>query len=185
MIRRNIYLAGFMGTGKSTVGRELARVMGRKFIDLDLELERRVGMPIPRIFEEHGEAWFREHEKALAVEVAGLANRVVATGGGTLMDPEVLGAFQASGLLVCLYTRRDDLILRLERSDRRPLIQGADMEARVDALLAQRKAIYDGIKIRVDTTEMTPMEVARRIAELLNTRQRILDRLQSQYIEIS
>lgn len=185
MLRRNIYLAGFMGTGKSTVGRELARVMGRKFVDLDLELERRHGMPIPRIFETHGEAWFREQERALSLELAGLANRVVATGGGTLLDPEVFTAFSSSGLLVCLYTRRDDLIRRLERSDRRPLLQGVDVPARVDALLAQRKAIYDGIKIRVDTTELTPMEAARKIADLLNTRQRILDRLQSQYIDLS
>lgn len=185
MLRRNIYLAGFMGTGKSTVGRELARVMGRKFIDLDLELEKRVGMPIPRIFEEHGEAWFRAQEKALALEVAGLSNRIVATGGGTLMDPEVFSAFGTSGLLICLYTRRDDLIKRLERSDKRPLLTGGNVAEKVDALMQARKELYETIKIRVDTTELTPMEAARKIGDLLNTRQRILDRLQSQYIDLS
>ncbi len=185
MARRNIYLAGFMGTGKSTVGRELARVTGRKFVDLDLELERWIGMPIPRIFEEHGEPWFRQQEKVLALEMAGTANRVVATGGGTLMVPEVFQAFQASGLLVCLYTRREDLIQRLERSDRRPLLLGGDVPAKVDRIMAERAAIFERIKIRVDTTEMTPLETARKIADLLNTRQRILDRLQEQYIDLS
>lgn len=185
MIRRNIYLAGFMGTGKSTVGRELARVTGRKFVDLDLELERRIGMPIPRIFEEHGEPWFREQERNLSLEMAETANRVVATGGGTLMVPEVFDAFQASGLLVCLYTRREDLIQRLERSDRRPLLRGGDVPAKVDRIMAERAAIFERIKIRVDTTELTPMETARKIADLLNTRQRILDRLQEQYIDLS
>lgn len=185
MGRRNIYLAGFMGTGKSTVGRELARVMGRKFVDLDLELEFRLGMPIPRIFEEQGEAWFREQERQLALEMAQTANRVVATGGGTLMAPEVFTAFQSTGLLVCLYTRREDLIQRLERSDRRPLLRGGDVPAKVDRILAERMAVFERIKIRIDTTELTPMETARKIADLLNTRQRILDRLQEQYIDLS
>jgi len=94
------------------------------------------------------------------------------------MVPEVFQAFQDSGLLVCLYTRREDLIQRLERSDRRPLLQGGDVPAKVDRIMAERAAIFDRIKIRVDTTEMTPLETARKIADLLNTRQRILDRLQ-------
>ena len=185
MIRRNIYLAGFMGTGKSTVGRELARVTGRKFVDLDQELERRLGMAVSQVFQVHGEEFFRAHEKALALEMAATSSRVVATGGGTLLDPETFEAFQASGLLVCLYTRREDLVTRLERSDRRPLLAGVDIPARVDSLLAERGGIYDRIKIRIDTTELTPMETARKLAELLNTRQRILDRLQQQYYDLS
>lgn len=183
--RRNIYLAGFMGTGKSTVGRELARLMGRKFVDLDLLMEQRLGMSVSEIFAQRGEAFFREEEKKLSLELVGTHSRVVATGGGTLLDAEVREAFRNCGLLICLFTTREQLVSRLQRSDKRPLLQDEDLRARVDELLAQRREIYDRISIRVDTTNLTPVEAARKIYDLLKIRQRLLDQLQSQYIVLS
>jgi shikimate kinase len=183
--RRNVYLAGMMGTGKSTVGRELARLMGRKFIDTDSALERRVGMTVSECFAREGEAFFRAQEKALALELATMTNRVVATGGGTLLDAEVRRLFIATGVVICLFTQSDQLVTRLERTDKRPLLHGVDLKDRVDELLAQRKEIYDNIQIRIDTTNLTPAEAAGKIFDLLKLRQKILDQLQSQYIVIT
>ena len=185
MTRRNIYLAGFMGTGKSSVGRELARLMGRKFVDTDVALERRLGTSIGETFRLQGEAFFRAEEKRLALELADTFNRVVATGGGTLLDDEVRAAFTQKGLVICLFTSKDELVERLERSHKRPLLAGESTSERVDALLAQRRALYEKISIRVDTTQMTPQQAAGRIHDLLKVRERVLDQLQSQYIELS
>lgn len=184
MAKRNIYLAGFMGTGKSTIGRELARVLGRKYIDVDSELEQRYGSAISEMFASHGEAWFRARERELCLEIADTGNRVVATGGGTLLNDEVFAAFQDSGLILCLYAQRDCLLERLSRNDKRPLLREGDLEERVDNLLKQRQALYDRIRIHVDTTNLTPMETARKIADMLKTRQRILDQLLDQYIDL-
>ncbi|HXE71273.1 MAG TPA: shikimate kinase, partial [Candidatus Nitrosotenuis sp.] len=93
-------------------------------------------------------------------------------------------AFSRSGLIICLYTSRDDLIQRLTRTDKRPLLRGGELADIVDRLLAERQSLYSKIKIRVDTTNLTPLEAARKIHDLLNTRQRILDQLQTTYIEL-
>lgn len=173
-----------MGTGKSTVGRELARLMGRKFVDTDIEVERLVGMSVKEIFELKGEVFFRQQEKQLSLELAATDNRVVATGGGTLLDAESHEAFRRSGIVICLFTHADQLVTRLERTDKRPLLQG-DLKATVEALVAARRVVYDAIPIRVDTTNLTPPEAARKIHDLLKIRQKILAELQSQYIVIS
>lgn len=185
MTRHNIYLAGFMGTGKSTVGRELARLMGRKFVDTDQAVEQRMGLTVSEIFAQHGEQFFRQKEKELALELSSQMNRIVATGGGTLLDQDVRRAFAATGLIICLFTQREQLVQRLERTDKRPVLRGDTVARKVDELLARRKEIYDTISIRVDTTHLTPTEAARKIHDLLKIRQRILDHLQSQYIVIS
>lgn len=182
--RRNIYLVGFMGTGKTTIGRELAKVTGRKFLDIDLELERRLGMTVNEIFDTHGEEFFRQHEKELAREVADLTNRVIATGGGTIVDPDTFELFQKNGLLICLYTGQEDLVGRLERTDKRPMLRG-ELRDRVELLMQERKRIYDQVKIRINTTHLTPMTAARKIHELLNARHKILDELSNRYIELS
>ncbi len=183
--RRNIYLAGFMGTGKSTVGRELARLMGRKFVDTDAELEQRFGMTVGEMFKAQGEQAFRENERALALQLSESSNRVIATGGGTLLDAQVRRALRETGLVICLFTQQEQLVARLERTDKRPLLKGENIVRKVDELLQKRREVYDTISIRVDTTHLTPQEAARKIFDLLKIRQRILDQLQSQYIVIS
>ena len=183
--RRNVYLAGMMGTGKSTVGRELARLMGRKFVDTDAALERRLGMPVSECFVREGEAWFRAQEKALSLELAALSNRVVATGGGTLLDPEVRALFTSTGVVICLFTQKEELVTRLERTDKRPLLKDQPIDQKVEELLRQRKEVYDAIPIRIDTTHLTPQEAAHKIHDLLKLRQKILAQLQSQYIVIT
>jgi shikimate kinase len=177
MNKRNVFLVGFMGTGKTTIGKELAKMMGRKFLDLDAELERRLGKTVGDYFSEHGEVKFREVEERVAIELSTTNNRVIATGGGTILNPRVYEALHASGLLVCLYTKRDDLVDRLKRNDKRPLVRGQSPEEireRVEQLLRERSEKYDRVKIRIDTSDLTPMAAARKIFELVSLQTRIL-----------
>ncbi len=186
-IRRNIYLVGFMGTGKSTVGRELARFMGRKFMDMDALLEERAGMTINEIFDTHGEEYFRKMEMDLALELSREENRVIATGGGTILNDQIRELFAQSGLIICLVADTEHLISRLKRTDKRPLLRGdrEKVAQKVKMLLEDRKNIYFKIPIRVDTTSLTPQEAARKIIDTLKMRIRILDQLHNQYIHIS
>jgi len=184
-VKNNIYLVGFMGSGKSTVGRELARFLGRQFVDMDNLIEKKLGLTVNEIFATQGEEFFRAEEKKIALTLAGTTNKVVATGGGTLLDLEVAEALKKSGLVICLFAGKDNLLERLKRTDKRPALSGGDIDEKVNNLLKRRAEIYEKFNIRVDTTNLTPQEAARKIISLLRARQTILDRLQSQYIVIS
>ena len=186
-LRRNIYLVGFMGTGKSTVGRELARFMGRKFVDMDVVVQRRLGKSVNQIFEEHGEEYFREKELEVATELSKQSNRVIATGGGTILNDEIRNMFADTGLIICLVADKDELIARLKRTDKRPLLRGDrdKFVEKVERLLEDRKNVYFRIPIRLDTTNLTPQEAARKIIDTLKMKIRILDQLHDQYIYIS
>jgi shikimate kinase len=169
-----------MGTGKTTIGRELARGMGRKFIDVDHELERRFGMSVSEIFATKGEAAFRAGEEEVALELSRSKNRVIASGGGSILNPNILHAFQETGTLICLYTQRDDLVDRLARTDKRPLLKGKshdEVAETVETLLERRDAVYRQVKIRIDTTHLTPMSAAGRIQELLASQARAIKHL--------
>lgn len=173
MPRNNLYLVGFMGTGKTTIGRELAKAMGRKFMDTDHVLEKRFGKTVNEIFADEGEAVFRDAERALSLELAATENRVIGTGGGTIMDPISLKAFQESGLLLRLYTRHSNLIGRLKRTSKRPLLAGeteAEVEEKIKKLLAEREEVYGLINLRLETTDLTPLVAAKKVHEFLRSR---------------
>lgn len=171
--RNNLYLVGFMGTGKTTIGRELAKVMGRKFLDTDHVLEKRFGKTVNEIFSDEGEEAFRKAERELSVELSQTENKVIGTGGGTIMDPVSLEAFQNSGLLLRLYTRQTNLIGRLKRTSKRPLLKGEtpeEVEAKIKKLLAEREQVYDKISLRLETTDLTPLIAARKVHDFLKVR---------------
>lgn len=176
-----------MGTGKSTVGRELARFLGKKFVDMDDEIQKKLGMTVNEIFEAHGEEYFRDLELKVAEELSSQAGRVIATGGGTILNDRIRAMFAKNGLIICLFTDKDQLIQRLKRTDKRPLLRGKEEEVarKVETLLEERNRIYSSFSIRVNTTNMTPQEAAKKIIDTLQTYSRILDRLHNQYIVIS
>jgi 3-dehydroquinate synthase len=158
---QNIVLTGFMGTGKSTVGRILAERTGRDFVDMDAELEQRFGRSVARIFAEEGETAFREAESLLAQQLAHRANLVISSGGGALVNPANRKALAQSGLLVCLTATVDTILDRLDGHGDRPLLQGSREErrAQVTKLLADRRSTYAAIAHHVDTTGRTPDQV--------------------------
>ncbi len=159
----NLILTGFMGTGKTAVGKELARRLGREFVDLDAAIEVREGMPVADIFSLRGEAHFRGLEATLCRDLAARQGLVIATGGGTLVSDanrEILGA---SGPVVCLTATVDEIVRRLEAADDRPLLDVPDRRARVAALLADRAEAYRNISLQVDTSGLTVEQVADRV----------------------
>ena len=162
----NIVLTGFMGTGKSTVGRLVAERLGRRFVDTDALIESRHG-PIPRIFAEHGEAHFRQLERDVAAELAARSGLVVATGGRTMLDPVNEASLGTSGTVVCLAASVAQLVIRLrDEAEHRPLLQGDDPAGRVAALLAEREEAY-GRFPQVATDGRTPAEVADAVVSLV------------------
>lgn len=186
-IKRNIYLTGFFGTGKSTVGRELARLMGRKFVDMDHLLESRMGKTINEIYDEFGLEFLEEKELELAKELVTQTNRIVSTGGSTILNDEIREMFSNTGIIICLVTDTNLLVDRLTRTDKRPRLRGEkeEIEDKVKRLLEDKKNIYFGIPIRIDTTDMAPQVAAKKIIDTLKMKARILDQLHDQYIFIS
>lgn len=131
-----------MGSGKTTLGKRLARECGVDFIDLDREIERRTGVTVGTIFEIEGEAGFRSRESQLLTEICDEGKRVVATGGGTVLQPLNRARMQAAGWIVYLHATAN-LIYSRTRSDRaRPLLQVADPMTRIKQLLNQRDPLY-------------------------------------------
>ncbi len=165
---RNVVLTGFMGTGKTSVAREVARRLGWPFVDMDLIIQARLGMPIDKIFARRGEAFFREHERALCRELSARRGLVVATGGGTLIPKENRATLGRSGLLICLTCEVEEILRRLAGAGDRPLLATANRRRRIEELLARRAAAYARIPHQIDTTRLTVEEVASEVIELLD-----------------
>lgn len=162
----NIVLCGMPGSGKTTVGRALAALLGKKFVDTDEAIEREHG-PIARIFSEHGEEYFRTLESGLARELAALDGLVIATGGGFLLRPENRAALCAGARVVFLRASEDTLVKRLRGDGSRPLLRG-DLGARLGELAAARTPVYEAAcDLAVDTDGREPIRIAETIAEEL------------------
>ncbi len=148
----NLVLTGFMGTGKSEVGRRAARRLGRPFVDMDALIEEREGRTIPQIFATRGEPYFRALEAALVRELSARQGLVIATGGGALVPEENRRLMVASGVVVCLWADEETLIARLREDTHRPLLARPDWEDVLRALLARRRPAYEALPYHVDTT---------------------------------
>lgn len=155
---RNLVLTGFMGTGKTTVGRILAGRLGYDFVDTDAVIESRAG-PIHEIFERDGEAGFREMERTVARELAGRTRLVIATGGRMMLDPECAACLEPGADVVCLTAGAETIIERVGDTASRPLLDVPEAPARVRELLAERAEGY-GRFPAVDTEGRSPEQVA-------------------------
>jgi shikimate kinase len=157
---RNIILFGFMGTGKSAVGRILAQRTGRPFVDLDEEIERRAGLPILDIFRIQGEARFRRIEREVAAGFAVRRGCVVATGGGIVLDPATVEDLGRTGVPICLMATLPTLLARVADEEHRPLLQSGERAAVAERLLRERLPLYEALPHRIDTDTLDPEEVA-------------------------
>ncbi len=140
--RGNLYLVGLPGAGKSTLGRQLARRLGKRFVDCDHELEAHTGVAIPTIFEMEGEAAFREREAQTLEHLALLENVVLSTGGGVVLRPDNRERLKANGTVLYLHVDPEVLFERVRHARHRPLLAVGDPRARLDELYAQRDALY-------------------------------------------
>ncbi len=158
--RANLVLVGFMGVGKSAVGRELARRMHRTLLDMDAEIEHRAGRTIADIFAQQGEPAFRAMERELAREVSGRENLIIACGGGVVLQPDNLADLSRTGLIFCLTATAEAVLDRVSRAHHRPLLAGEDRDRRVRELMEKRRPLYAAIPLQIDTTQLTPAEAA-------------------------
>jgi shikimate kinase len=139
---RNLYLVGMMGAGKTTVGRQLARKLGRRFVDTDHAIEARTGVRIPTIFEIEGEAGFRKREAEAIDALTREVGLVLATGGGAVLDPANRRRFKESGFVIYLRVLPLMLYERTRHDRNRPLLQVADPLAKLEEIFAQRDPLY-------------------------------------------
>lgn len=164
---RNIVLIGFMGSGKSTVGRALAGRRGWRFVDTDEIIARTAGRDIPTLFAEEGEARFRDREIQVVLGVSAGERQVIATGGGAILRPENVAALREAGLVVWLTARPDVVVARTRhRAQDRPLLAGgmADPLAHVLQMLGERGPLYQAAAhLIVDTSDRSPQTIVREI----------------------
>ena len=161
---RKVFLTGPMGAGKSAVGRQLARQLRLEFIDSDAEIERRTGVDIPFIFEKEGEAGFRRREAAIIDELTRLDGIVLATGGGSVIDPQNRARLRSRGCVVYLRTSVEQQLSRTRNGCERPLLAGVDPRTQLGKLMAEREPLYREIAdLTVDTDDCKVGAVATEI----------------------
>ena len=164
----NMFLIGPMGSGKTAVGRSLARHLSRPFYDSDTEIVRRTGVDIPYIFEKEGEAGFREREHEAIRALVVLQGIVLATGGGAVMLPENRRLLAAGGCVVYLETSIEQQVERVQHGRHRPLLSNADPAIRLKELMAIRDPLYRSIAdITVRTDGRRVKSVAEDIVRLI------------------
>jgi len=139
-----VFLVGMPGSGKSTIGKALAKALNRPFIDLDQAIEERCGVAIPVIFEIEGESGFRKRESTVLQEVtADPSNAVVSTGGGAVVAEQNRQTMRQRGVVIYLKATLDELVKRTSRDRNRPLLNTDDPQAKLQALLEQRRPLYE------------------------------------------
>jgi shikimate kinase len=157
---KNIVLAGFMGTGKTVVGRAIAVKLKRRFVDMDRMIELRAGRPVADIFRLNGEAAFRALEREVVHEVARESDVVIAAGGGALLDSSNFQALSVTGHLICLTASPDVLMRRMRTDTSRPLLADSDKKERILELLKIREPAYRLCLIQISTDKKSVERVA-------------------------
>lgn len=165
----NIVLTGFMGTGKTQIGLRLANVLRREFVDIDDLIEEKAGTSIPNIFKLQGERAFRQLEHDACLEASQRRAIVLATGGGTVVNPANLQALQESGILICLTATPQEILNRVGSDSDRPMLNsgtGSRIE-RIAILLEERAPYYNSIPCQVNTTHMTHCDVVSHLKKMI------------------
>lgn len=161
----NIVLVGFMGTGKTAVGKRLAERLDMSFVDMDDIIKEREEKSISLIFSENGEQRFRSLERDLVRELSGQTGLIIATGGGIVLDPANISDYARTGLVVCLSATPEVILERVAGDANRPLLAGdrEDKMKKILNLLESRRPLYDAIPCRIDTTELNVEQVTEKI----------------------
>jgi shikimate kinase len=160
----NIFLVGLMGAGKTTIGRQLSKLLDRPFVDSDQEIEQRTGVRIPVIFEVEGEAGFRQRERAMIAELTARRGIILATGGGAVLDADNRRRLKENGLVVYLRAAVADLLARTRHDRNRPLLQTADPRQKLEQLLAQRDPLYREVAdLILDTGQQSANQLTRQL----------------------
>jgi shikimate kinase len=162
---KNIVLTGFMGTGKTEVGKILSQRLGYAIIDADSEIEKETGMTITEIFKRYGESRFREIEASVIKRLSGLKNIIISTGGGAVLREENVINLRKNGLIICLTASPETILKRTSNNSSRPLLQVEDPLQKIKELLEYRRPYYEKADIMIDTENKNPLEVAEEIIQ--------------------
>jgi len=162
---KNIVLTGFMGTGKTEVGKELSRLLDMKLIDVDTEIEKSRKLTINDIFKKFGEPRFREIETEMIKNLSEKKNIIISTGGGAVLKQENTDALRKNGVIVCLTASPETILRRTSRNSDRPLLQVEDPLKKIKELLNFRTPFYEKADIMIDTEGKTPLQITEEIIE--------------------
>ncbi|AFP85137.1 shikimate kinase AroK [secondary endosymbiont of Ctenarytaina eucalypti] len=170
--KRNIFLVGPMGAGKSTIGRQLAQQLNMEFFDSDQEIERRTGADVGWVFDVEGEEGFRDREEKIINELTEKQGIVLATGGGSVKSRDTRNRLSARGVVVYLETTIEKQLARTQRDKKRPLLQAAEPPRDILVVLAREgKPLYEEIAdITIRTDEQSPKVVANQIINIIESR---------------
>jgi len=166
---KNIVLTGFMGTGKTEVGRELARLLDLRLIDVDTEIEKSAKMTVNDIFGEFGEPRFRDMETEMVKEVSKKNNVIISTGGGVVLKYENMEALRQNGLIVCLSASPETIFNRLRYNSDRPLLRVGNPLEKIKIMLDARMPCYENADITIETDDKTPLQIAEEIVYLIRS----------------
>ena len=162
----NIYLVGFMGTGKTSVGRALAKKKSWNFIDLDELIELKQQRRIVDIFAQDGEPYFRKIEKKFLKQVSTQKKFVVACGGGVVLDPDNIKLMKKTGILICLRATCEAILKRVSTNTLRPILNVAKPLERIELLLKMRAPYYMQAHKTIDTSELSVKQVVAKISRI-------------------
>lgn len=162
---KNIVLTGFMGTGKTEVGRILSLKLGYSLVDADTEIEKEQGITITEIFKQYGEIKFREIESDVIKRLSELENTVISTGGGAVLRQENMDNLRKNGIVICLTASPETILKRTSNNNDRPLLQVENPLQKIKELLEFRRPYYEKADIMIDTEGKSPLQVAEEIIE--------------------
>ncbi len=157
---KNIYLVGFMGTGKTETAKLLAKQLKRAFMDMDDLIETKEKMLISEIFKASGEPYFRKVEKEVVAELAHKTGLVIACGGGAFAQQDNIELMKRSGIVICLTSRPETILRRTQLSAHRPLLNVTDPNARIEELLKEREPFYAQAHYTIDADRLSVAQTA-------------------------
>lgn len=166
-MKSNIILIGFMGTGKTAVGKRLAALLNMEFYDTDQEVETVTGMSITQLFHKYGEVRFVSEENLAVKRLAQKKNCVIATGGGVVLNKDNLALLQENGILVSLSARPEIIHERVRRRNSRPILHKGDLLENIRKLNTEREEVYQGADIHIDTSDLELADIIDKILENL------------------
>jgi len=170
MIKKsNIVLIGFMGTGKSTIGKSIAKRLDLAFIDIDMLIESRMNQTISGIFEKFGEKYFRELEKKVVKEYSEKEGQVISTGGGVVLDVENMENLKSSGIVIMLKARPEIIFRNVSKDQNRPLLKSDDPMERIIELLEKRQEYYKNNHYEIEVSDLAVDDVVNEVIRIYDS----------------
>ena len=167
---KNSVLTGFMGAGKTTIGKALAKMLHMKLVDVDEEIEISQKMTINDIFKMYGEPYFRDIETAMIKKLSHNKNCIISTGGGAVLRDENMEALKENGIVFCLAANAETILERTGNNQDRPLLKVENPKKKIEELLAYRRPFYEKAGIMIETDGKTPLQIVEEIMELYKCR---------------